>query len=36
MKIKDNYPKMVITLDDFSGNTYEGILHQTLREFLTQ
>lgn len=36
MKIKDNYPKMVITLDDFSGNTYEGILHQTLRVFLTQ
>lgn len=36
MKIKDNYPKMVITLDDFSGNTYEGILHQTLRAFLTQ
>lgn len=36
MKIKDNYPKMVITLDDFQGNTYEGILHQTLREFLTQ
>lgn len=36
MKIKDNYPKMVITLDDFKGNTYEGIFHQTLREFLTQ
>jgi predicted AAA+ superfamily ATPase len=36
MKIKDNYPKMVITLDDFPGNTYEGILHQTLRDFLTQ
>jgi hypothetical protein len=33
-KIKDNYPKMVITLDDFKGNSVEGIQHQTLFNFL--
>jgi predicted AAA+ superfamily ATPase len=34
LKIKDNYPKMVVTLDEFTGNTYEGIQHKTLKEFL--
>lgn len=33
-KIKDNYPKLVITLDEFDGNTIEGIQHQSLFEFL--
>lgn len=33
-KIKDNYPKMVITLDDFQGNSIEGIQHQSLMDFL--
>jgi uncharacterized protein len=33
-KIKDNYPKMVITLDEFKGNSIEGIQHQSLLEFL--
>ncbi|UUV21285.1 ATP-binding protein [Paenimyroides aestuarii] len=33
-KIKDNYPKMVVTLDHFSGNTIEGILVVELQNFL--
>lgn len=34
-KVKDNYPKMVVTLDQFSGNTVEGILVLDLQKFLT-
>ena len=34
LAIKDNYPKYVITLDDYSGVSYEGILHIPLRQFL--
>jgi predicted AAA+ superfamily ATPase len=34
LAIKDNYPKYVITLDDYSGSSYEGILHIPLRNFL--
>jgi predicted AAA+ superfamily ATPase len=33
-KINDNYPKTVITLDAFDGNTYEGIKAMDLRTFL--
>lgn len=33
-KIKDNYPKFVITLDAFPGNTHEGIVAMDLRSFL--
>lgn len=33
-KIKDNYPKMVVTLDSFSGNTVEGIVAIDLKKFL--
>jgi predicted AAA+ superfamily ATPase len=33
-KIKDNYPKFVITLDAFQGNTHEGIVAIDLRSFL--
>lgn len=36
LAIKDNYPKYVITLDDYLGNSYEGILHQPLRKFLSE
>ena len=36
LKIKDNYPKFVITNDLFFGNTYQGIQHMNLRDFLTQ
>lgn len=34
-KIKDNYPKMLVTMDEFSGNSYEGIRTLDLRTFLT-
>lgn len=34
LAIKDNYPKYVVTLDDYSGSSYEGILHIPLRKFL--
>jgi predicted AAA+ superfamily ATPase len=33
-KINDNFPKMVITLDSFHGNTDEGIIATDLRSFL--
>lgn len=35
MAIKDNYPKYVITLDDYSGTSYEGVFHKPLRKFLS-
>lgn len=34
-KIKDNYPKMVVSMDDFTGNTRKGIQHINLRNFLS-
>lgn len=34
-KIKDNYPKYVITLDEYHGNTHEGIIAMDLRKFLS-
>lgn len=34
-KINDNYPKLVITMDSFTGNSIEGILAVDLRSFLT-
>ena len=37
LKIKDNYPKYVISFDTFSTiNTFEGIKHYTLFDFLTK
>ena len=36
LKIKDNYPKIVVSMDDFSGNTYEGIQHLNIRKFLSE
>ena len=33
-KINDNFPKVVVTLDGFQGNTHEGILAIDLRSFL--
>ena len=33
-KINDNYPKMVVTMDPFSGNTEEGIVTLSLMQFL--
>lgn len=32
--INNNYPKMVITMDNFTGNTFEGIVSTDLRSFL--
>jgi len=34
LKIKDNFPKMVITLNDKTLNSYKGIVLMTAREFL--
>lgn len=34
LKIKDNYTKMVVTMDEFSGNTVDGILTMNLKRFL--
>ncbi len=34
LKIKDNYTKMVVTMDPHFENTYEGIKHLSVREFL--
>ena len=33
-KIRDHYPKIVVSMDEFSGNTLNGIQHKNLREFL--
>jgi len=32
--IKDNYPKYVITLDEYTGVSHEGIMHIPLKDFL--
>ena len=34
LKIGDNYPKYVITLDEFDGNTFEGVRCLSLRGFI--
>lgn len=34
LKIQDNYPKIVVTEDSFDGNSYEGIQHCPIRQFL--
>jgi uncharacterized protein len=36
LAINDNYPKYVITLDEYSGKTFEGIKHLPLRKFLSE
>ncbi|MDR2562877.1 MAG: ATPase, partial [Prevotellaceae bacterium] len=35
-KIQDNYPKIVVSMDDFTGNSRNGIQHIYLREFLSR
>ena len=35
LAVKDNYPKFVVSMDPFSGNSYKGIKHVRLREFLS-
>lgn len=34
LKIKDNYPKIVITMDEQFKNSYRGITHLPIRQFL--
>jgi predicted AAA+ superfamily ATPase len=34
-RINDNYPKMVVSMDEFAGNTRKGIQHINLRDFLS-
>ena len=34
-KINDNYTKIVVSMDEFTGNTRKGILHINLRNFLS-
>lgn len=33
-QINDNYPKIVVSMDDFAGNTRNGIQHRSLSDFL--
>lgn len=34
LKIQDNYPKYVVTMDEFEGNSFEGVQCLSLRAFL--
>ena len=36
LKIKDNYPKIVITMDELAGTNYQGIQHIHIFDFLQQ
>lgn len=36
LKIQDNYPKIVVTEDSFTGNSFEGIRHCPIRQFLME
>jgi len=36
LAIKDNYPKFVVTLDEYFGASYEGIVHIPLRQFIVE
>lgn len=36
LKINDNYPKYVVTLDEFEGNSYAGIKCLSFRQFVYQ
>ncbi len=37
LNIKDNYPKFVVSMDQFPGaNSYKGIQHLHLRDFLSE
>lgn len=36
LAIKDNYPKMVITMDELEGGSYEGIKQIPIRKFLKE
>jgi predicted AAA+ superfamily ATPase len=34
LRIKDNYPKYVVSLDEVTGSNYKGIEHLNVRDFL--
>ena len=34
LKIKDNFPKMVVTMDELAGTNYQGIQHVHIMDFL--
>lgn len=34
LKIRDNFPKMVVSMDDFAGGNYQGIDHIHIEDFL--
>ena len=36
LEIKDNYMKVVVSMDEMIGKQYEGILHIHIRDFLTE
>ncbi len=36
LKVKDNYPKFVVSMDEVRGNSIQGIQHFHLREFLSK
>ena len=36
LSIKDNYPKMVLSLDSFVGKSYKGIAHRNIIDFITE
>ncbi len=36
IEIKDNYPKLVLSLDEFFGDDYNGIIHKNIIEFLLE
>jgi len=36
LEIKDNYPKMVVSMDEMIGKQHEGISHFHIREFLAE
>jgi len=35
-KVANNYPKLVVSMDTFSGNTRNGIKHMHILDFVTQ
>lgn len=36
LQIKDNYPKLVISMDDTAPNSYQGVIHYNIIDFLSQ
>jgi hypothetical protein len=36
LAIKDNYPKIVISMDEVIGKQYQGITHMHIRDFLSE